>query len=75
MNGTSVAAPQIARQIAEMRATGDTRPGREIVRKLGIQLDPPAKGKPLKSPERVGSGRAVTPKIEREIKRLDRLDE
>jgi hypothetical protein len=74
MNGTSVAAPQVARQIAEIRAAGITRPGREIVMTLGKRLNPLGKGKPP-SPERVGSGRAVTAETEREIRRLDRLDE
>jgi hypothetical protein len=82
MNGTSVAAPQIARQIAKIRATGDQRPGREIVRSI-VKEPRPAKlsypatpeqgnqsdGSAQTSQERVGSGLVVTPEIER----LDRL--
>jgi hypothetical protein len=76
MNGTSVAAPQIARRIAEERAAGDTRPGREIVEGLGRPPEPdcPAgaghrDGAGQTSVERVGSGLVVTPRIER----VDRL--
>jgi hypothetical protein len=79
MNGTSVAAPQIARQIAEKRATGDKRHGREIVEELGKPFErnyaaasvqgKQSDGSARTSQERVGSGFVVTPEIER----LDRL--
>jgi hypothetical protein len=83
MNGTSVAAPQIARQIAKERERGQTDLGRKIVSNLGKRLNnnpAAARGKPgvqpaLTSPERLGSGRVVTPEIQGEIERLDRLDE
>jgi hypothetical protein len=87
MNGTSVAAPQIARKIAEIRATGDLRPGREIVRDIAkerrpLKLDYPATsergtkidGSAQASQERVGSGLVVTPGTER-LDRLDGLDQ
>jgi hypothetical protein len=79
MNGTSVAAPRIARQIAKEREEGETRCGREIVRELGKLLDYDSVQEQgevsvqLTSPER-GPGRVVSPEIDREIERLDRLD-
>jgi len=85
MNGTSVAAPQIAREIAKIRATGDSRPGREIVRDI-VKLRPPelsypatpeqgsqSDGSAQTSQERVGSGLVVAPEIEL-LDRLDGLD-
>jgi hypothetical protein len=73
MNGTSVAAPQIARVIAEIRATGGRRRGREIVRGIGKDLRPPklaqaiqewgneSDGSAKTSQQRVGAGLVVTP--------------
>jgi len=85
MNGTSVAAPQIARQIAKVRGEGNTHLGRDIVQKLGKPLEPIYLGKPMQgepsddpaqtSQERLGSGLVSTPEIEREIGHLDRLDD
>ncbi|WP_145963749.1 hypothetical protein [Bradyrhizobium algeriense] len=81
MNGTSVAAPQIARVIAERRAMGDLRSGRKIVLrppKLGSRAmtEQPNQigGSAQTSRERIGSGLVVTPGIERQD-RLDGLDE
>ena len=88
MNGTSVAAPQIAREIAEMRATGDlsSSSGRKIVRGIAKDLRPPKPAQAMQkqgnesgasaqtSQERVGAGLVVTPENERQD-RLDGLDE
>ncbi len=78
MNGTSVAAPQIAREIAIRREQGDRRSGREIVETLGEPvITAPWEATGLKgiqsvSAERIGSGRVVSP--EGEVDRSDRLD-
>jgi hypothetical protein len=82
MNGTSVAAPQIARQIAKEREKGNVAPGREIARELAAEIEG-QKGQvhvlggdrdpPEILQQRRGSGRAVTLEIEREVQRLDRL--
>jgi hypothetical protein len=87
MNGTSVAAPQIASKIADIRATGDRRPGREIVRDIAQEQrplkgnypamqgkEPEIDGSAQASQERVGSGLVVTPGVER-LDRLDGLDQ
>lgn len=82
MNGTSVAAPQIARQIAKERESGNVAPGREIARELAEEIEG-QKGQvhvlggdrdpPEILQQRRGSGRVVTREIEREVQRLDRL--
>jgi hypothetical protein len=87
MNGTSVAAPRIARAVAERRATGDQDRGREIVRDLANDRRPneigysamtkqgnQSDGSAQTSQERVGAGLVVTPEIGR-VDRLDGLDE
>jgi hypothetical protein len=87
MNGTSVAAPRIARAVAERRATGDQDRGREIVRDLANDRRPnelgysamtkqgnQSDGSAQTSQQRVGAGLVVTPEIGR-VDRLDGLDE
>jgi len=62
-NGTSVAAPQIARFIADRLAQGDRRNGREIVKALALEQerDRPAMP-PRASKSRGGWGRIVLPR-------------
>jgi hypothetical protein len=62
-NGTSVAAPQIARFIADRFAQGDHRDGREIVKALALsqERDRPA-APPLPNKARGGWGRIVLPR-------------
>ena len=62
-NGTSVAAPQIARFIAERLAKGDHRKGCKIVKALALkqERDRPA-APPLSKRERGGWGRIVLPR-------------
>jgi hypothetical protein len=61
MNGTSVAAPQIAREIAERLARGDARTGRDIVEETADQQETsrPQSLRPTK--ERGGWGRIDVP--------------
>jgi hypothetical protein len=59
MNGTSVAAPQVTREIANCRGKGDLRPGRQILRELAEGQEP-GHPKPHPSKERGGYGRIVT---------------
>ncbi len=81
MNGTSVAAPLIARQIANEREKGNKAPGRQMVTKLAAQFKAISQvgvlesgGNPLKLQQRRGSGRVVTPETEGEVRRLGRID-
>lgn len=57
MNGTSVAAPQLARWIADERAKGITTRGRDLVKSRATP--------PPSDPERGGSGRIETPPLDR----------
>jgi len=59
MNGTSVAAPQITRELARCRGEGDLRPGPQIVKELAEHQEP-GHPKPHPSKERGGYGRIVT---------------
>jgi hypothetical protein len=59
-NGTSVAAPQITREIADRLADGDCRGGQEIVKALAIDQERPRPPKPNES--RGGWGRIVLPR-------------
>jgi hypothetical protein len=63
VNGTSVAAPQVTRYLADCLAAGDRRSGREVVTalaKLQESRRPPLPSRP--SEERAGSGRIVLPR-------------
>ena len=62
-NGTSVAAPQITREIADRFAQGDCRSGQEIVKALALEQE---RLRPATSPPadkaRGGWGRIVLPR-------------
>jgi hypothetical protein len=62
MNGTSVAAPQIAREIAKRRAAGDRRRGRDIVKEIAQKQECKYKDQrpDAPPPERGGWGRIET---------------
>lgn len=81
MNGTSVAAPLIARQIANEREKGNKAPGRQMAANLAAQFKAISQvgvlgsgGNPLKLHQRRGSGRVVAPETEGEVRRLGRID-
>jgi hypothetical protein len=72
MNGTSVAAPQIARWLAEQRANAVTTRGVDLVQtkaRNDEQANVPVLGPPRPPPERGGSGRVVLPPV-RSLARL-----